>query len=151
MQQEITHDLLCEKAAQRLKSKYHNVLLAEPKNIVTLEIPDVIGWKNDGTSTVVECKISLADFLRDKKKMFRRCMSLGMGDYRIYFCQAGLIHVDDVHESWGLWWLYPSGRILAKKKPKRMEPNKFEELKLTLWALREGGRGLEWAKSSSLK
>lgn len=135
---QITHNILCKKAAQRLKSKYYNVLLIEPKNIVTLEIPDVIGWKNNGSSTVIECKTSRTDFFRDKKKMCRHCPSLGMGEERIYFCPAGLIGIEEVPESWGLWWLYPSGRIIAKKKPKCMESNKFEELKLVIWALREG-------------
>jgi hypothetical protein len=59
-----------------------------------------------------------------------------MGNYRIYFCPAGLIHLKEVPESWGLWWLYPSGRIVAKKKPERMESSKREELKLALWRLR---------------
>ena len=36
-----------------------------------VETPDAIGWRN-GITILVECKISRADFLSDKNKLFRK-------------------------------------------------------------------------------
>ena len=62
----MTHDYLCERAAQWLRStgRCDPVL----RGIASCyEIPDAIGW-NMGGSMVIECKTSRMDFLRDQKK-----------------------------------------------------------------------------------
>ena len=51
------------------------------------EIPDVIGFDKD-RSTVIEVKVSRADFLKDMKKSFRKNPNSGMGDTRYYCCKA---------------------------------------------------------------
>lgn len=65
------------------------------------EYPDVIGF-GSGTSTVIECKTSRADFFADQKKSFRMYPALGMGRYRYYCCLPDLIKVNELTEGWGL-------------------------------------------------
>lgn len=77
------------------------------RELVTLcdEIPDVIGFGSWGHSILIECKISRADFLGDKKKKFRIDGTLGMGRHRAYCCPEGLIQPDEIPPSWGLLWV----------------------------------------------
>ena len=74
------------------------------------EYPDVIGFHSGGHSVLIECKASRSDFLCDKKKTFRKYPERGMGDYRFYCCQTGLIKPEDLPERWGLIWVSPSGK-----------------------------------------
>lgn len=101
-----------------------------PKMDVTLpefftwnsELADVIGFRNGGESTMIECKVGRGDFLKDKAKMFRRVPSKGMGMYRYYSCPAGLIKPHELPEGWGLIYIYPSGftkRIVESKRHDR--------------------------------
>lgn len=62
------------------------------------EIPDVIGF-NSWESAVIECKVSRADFLSDKKKKHR---VKGMGIWRYYCCPDGMIKPEELPEKWGL-------------------------------------------------
>lgn len=68
------------------------------------EIPDAIGWRSGGrVSTLVECKASRADFLRDGKKWHRRHGDVvGIGQERFYFAPPGLIRVEELPAGWGL-------------------------------------------------
>jgi DNA modification methylase len=66
------------------------------------EIPDAIGWRF-GFSTLIECKISRSDFLRDKDKCSRRTPS-AMGYRRYYLCPWGLLKPEDLPPGWGLLW-----------------------------------------------
>jgi hypothetical protein len=89
------------------------------------ELPDVIGfnhgfirnYKYDGGvySTLIECKISRGDFLKDKKKNFRMFPEKGMGDLRYYCCPKDLIRKEEVPEGWGLLYVYPSGKVRRVK------------------------------------
>jgi len=64
------------------------------------EIPDAIGWNYLGWSTIVECKVTRADFLIDKKKKCRKEKSIG--NKRYYLAPKGLIKTDELPEGWGL-------------------------------------------------
>lgn len=75
------------------------------------ELADVIGFKTGGQSIMIECKVSRSDFLRDKKKSFRRLPDMGMGNQRYYCCPTGLIKPTELPEKWGLIYVYPSGYI----------------------------------------
>jgi len=87
--------------------------------LVTLgiETPDAIGFR-DGTSILIECKISRADFLADAKKIFSRYPMMGMGTYRFYLCPAGIINVQDLPEKWGLIWVTDKGKTRVQTGPK---------------------------------
>lgn len=80
----MTHSELVTRAANWLRKQRHFVVLEDVRTNCIWEQPDVIGWKNHGASTVVECKASFADFRRDGDKPFRRSPEKGMGRYRWY-------------------------------------------------------------------
>lgn len=86
----------------------HAVVVSE---LSSGETPDVIGWNNRGVSTLVEVKISRADFLRDAGKYFRREASMGMGYKRFYASPSGMLGVSDLPEGWGLLEPTPRGAV----------------------------------------
>ncbi|OCJ37430.1 hypothetical protein A6U95_24840 [Serratia sp. 14-2641] len=75
------------------------------------ELPDAIGFRN-GVSCLIEVKCSRSDFLVDKKKRFRVDPTKGMGDWRFYMCEPGIIVSEDLPDGWGL--LYVEGRKVIK-------------------------------------
>lgn len=85
--------------------------------LATSEIPDAIGFRGDG-SILVECKASRADFLADKKKIFRRNSWMGMGAYRFMLCPEGVIQPSDLPEKWGLIWVNGKGKARQIVGPK---------------------------------
>jgi hypothetical protein len=78
------------------------------------ECPDIIGWSS-GFSTMIECKATRADFLRDSQKTARRNPKSGMGQRRYYLCPPEIIKVEDVPKKWGLLWV-EKGRVVVKKE-----------------------------------
>lgn len=100
----------------------------------TAEIPDAIGWRSDG-SIVVECKVSVEDFLRDKRKNHadRR-----MGDRRYFITPFGLIDSEYVAKHFpdhGL--IQPNGRkiVMLRQAPMRDLPNHRAEIRYLRFAL----------------
>ena len=81
------------------------------------EIPDAIGFKGWGESTLVEVKTSRADFLRDKKKIFRIHPERGMGTFRFYLCPKDLIKIEDLPDNWGLIYVNEKGKARIKHNP----------------------------------
>lgn len=101
------HDELCARAVKWLKgSKGCSAAISE-LNAATPwgEIPDAIGFRST-YSILVECKTSRADFLSDKKKLFRERPDRGMGTYRFYMCPPGIIQVEDLPPRWGLLYVH---------------------------------------------
>jgi len=100
----MTHDELRLMAFRLLKNgKGYEI---PPCAIVTSEIPgaagefpDALGWHVHGTSILIECKASRADYLADRKKMCRR--GPGLGEYRYYLTPPGVIKPDDDLHGWG--------------------------------------------------
>lgn len=80
------------------------------------EIPDVIGFSS-WYSVMVECKVSRADFMRDKNKTFRKEEEKGMGDYRFYACPTGLIKKEELPEKWGLIYVSEKGKAMCVVNP----------------------------------
>jgi hypothetical protein len=79
------------------------------------ESPDAIGFRvstlrDGGGSTLVECKVSRADFQRDRKKPHRAQRS-GMGRFRYYLCEDGVIQQHEVPEGWGLIYVSAKRRL----------------------------------------
>lgn len=99
----MTHDELCQRAAKWLRNSCGcNPVMAEVVTVnKTGEIPDAIGWVSS-QSIVVECKTSLADFRADAQKVHRR-PGYGMGDWRFFLAQAGLLKLAELPEGWGLY------------------------------------------------
>ena len=99
----MTHDELVQSAERWLRTtKGCGVVLSERRCGGSHEIPDAIGWKSSYWSTLVECKTSRADFLRDMKKFFRREANYGMGQRRYYLTPTGLVKPEELPPGWGL-------------------------------------------------
>ena len=111
----------------------------------TGEVPDVIGFKDDGTF-LIEAKTTRSDFLSDKKKPFRKCPSEGMGDWRFFICNKGLIKVGELPEGWGLIEVNEKGKARTMFNPfgkgniysrwKRNPKNEYAERRMMFSALR---------------
>lgn len=104
----LTHKDLV-KIASKWAEQRHRIVMTERGAIN--ELPDVFGF-DYGYTSLIECKVSRSDFLRDKRKITRRYDGeFCSGNYRIYCVPAGLLSEDDIPETWGLLEVYPSGFI----------------------------------------
>lgn len=86
------------------------------------ESPDVIGWAGQSDSTLIECKLTRADFLRDAHKPVRLDPRTGMGRRRYYLCPAEVIQVKDLPPKWGLLWV--TGHQVTIKREARGHPER---------------------------
>lgn len=114
---------------------------------LTYECPDVIGFRS-GESILIECKVSRADFLCDKKKPFRVNPEQGMGNYRLYCCPTGMIKKEELPAKWGLLYVSAAGKCRIVHNPfngkggnmyldeNKFEANKREEMAMMYSALR---------------
>ena len=117
----MTHCELVEIGTKWLKRHTENMLVPNCplvcSEMVTVnnmgEVPDVIGW-GSGNSVLIEVKVSRADFLRDKKKLFRRYPDMGTGDYKYYLCPTGIIRPEDLNEPYGLL-VYDGRKVVIEK------------------------------------
>ncbi|WP_020474494.1 hypothetical protein [Zavarzinella formosa] len=110
VRQETEHSRLCKRALSFLNNTM-KCQIAVSEMSYGREIPDAIGWRwND--SILIECKVSRADFLRDKKKASRKEGEKALGKYRFYLCPPGVITPADLPPRWGL--LYAEGRSVKK-------------------------------------
>lgn len=98
------------------------------------ESPDIIGW-GSGLSTLVECKASRADFLRDAKKLTRTHPHLGMGQHRYYLCPYGFIETQELPKGWGLLWVR-NNRVSIKWVSDYHEINQTAEIRFLVSMLR---------------
>lgn len=120
-----------------------SVVLVEPANMQTREVPDVLGFLPNGDSILIEVKRSLQDFKSDAKKKHRQ--SIGMGFTRYYLTPLGLLKETDLPDDrWG--WLEVSegtGKVFLRRKgtpfPKAHEI-RAEEMPLILHQLKKAGR-----------
>lgn len=77
------------------------------------ETPDAIGYRS-GSTILVECKASRADFLSDKKKFFRRNPEQGVGSFRFFLCPQDLIKPEELPIKWGLLYVNDKGKVRKK-------------------------------------
>lgn len=101
----MTHSELVKRAEKWLLNTIGCGFVFTELSTVAMEIPDAIGWK-DGSSVLIECKATRADFLSDKRKYFRKKPSAGMGTYRFYMCPPGVIKEIDLPDKWGLLYCH---------------------------------------------
>ena len=131
----MTHDELVERAAVWLRRK-HAVVITEM--VAGRETADANGWLM-GFSTLVECKASRADFLRDGKKFFRQYPDFGMGTHRYYMAPSGLIQPSELPEAWGLLEVRGS-RIRHLVEAQYQDVDQRAEIQLLLSCLRRIGQ-----------
>ncbi|NHR07427.1 adenylosuccinate synthase [Chromobacterium haemolyticum] len=121
---DLTHQNLCKLAVEWLQRPSSRkgpgcvVAVSETQNAINNEIPDAIGWRpyrHGGCgATVVEVKVSRADFLADAGKPHRQAPELGMGAYRYYMAPVDLISEADLPPRWGLIEVTERGHIKVR-------------------------------------
>lgn len=100
----------------------------------TTEVPDAIGWANAGRiSFLVECKVSRADFLRDRKKWFRARPHVGMGVFRYYLTPKGMVSLDELPGGWGLLELSGRSVKVTRLAVQQSQRNQAAEMAM-LWS-----------------
>jgi len=82
-------------------SKRNPVVVTE-FGLMNGENPDALGFDNDGMTTMVEAKVSRADFLADASKESRENEWSGVGNYRYYIAPKGMLTEADIPDGWGL-------------------------------------------------
>lgn len=113
MNTKFTHQQLVDIGEKFLKKLNYKVIGKEVKSMSS-EIPDLIGFQCD-ISTVIECKTSRQDFIKDREKPHR--IEGGVGNFRFFLCPEGLITVDELPERWGLIEVNSKGRAEMKYNP----------------------------------
>lgn len=134
----LTHSALVRLVERWLRARATTVLV-EAKTMGSFEEPDAIAWRG-ASSTLVEVKVSRADFLADRKKIFRRNPTLGMGVYRFFAVPEGLVRVDELPPKWGLLEVTAKGvRMVHVAQPQeRHAPNEIALLGSALARATEG-------------
>jgi len=136
----MTHAELVKLAERWLRKSPdpHPIVLSDVRCNMISEQPDAIGFRNGGGATVVECKASRADYIRDLDKPHRKNPAFGMGAHRYYCAPAGVIPVDNAlfPKGWGLIVPTERGvRVILKADPfKEFDQN--GERALLVYALR---------------
>jgi len=98
----MTHAQLVKLAESWLRRCYRCGVILSEQACSSGEVPDVIGWKGQCRSVVVECKVSRADFLADAQKPWRRDPNQALGCERLYLAHSGLIAPSELPAGWGL-------------------------------------------------
>ena len=104
-----THSQLCDIGEKYLRNTMNCKVTAKELVSCNAEIPDVIGFK-EAYSYLLEAKTSRADFFADKKKPFRIDDTEGMGNFRYFICEKGLIKIEDLPHKWGLIYVNEKGK-----------------------------------------
>ena len=134
----MTHAQLIKAAERWLRGQRCRIVLSE-QTAESGEVPDVIGWRADCRSIVIECKISRSDFFADQHKLVRRKPQLGMGCDRYYLVPRGLLKAEELPRGWGLLEFAQRGVVLitrAGRQNQRSEPGLLAEMELLLASLR---------------
>jgi hypothetical protein len=127
----LTHTELVNLASKWLKRKCPVVITGLA---TTGETPDAIGWQ--GTfSILIECKTSLADFNKDKKKYFRYSPEQGLGGNRYFLTPEKLVSPNQLPLNWGLLEII-NNQVILVKESEYFESNVKQEVKILLSTLR---------------
>jgi hypothetical protein len=135
-----THDELVAAAREwARRSRKCSVVVSEIATMAS-ETPDVLGWHSASTH-LIECKATRSDFLADRKKIFRRMPELGIGDYRWYFANQGVVKsVDELPASWGLVEMVKGKPKTVRVAARFIEKHKLNETRILLSLLKRIGQ-----------
>ena len=128
---------------QRCKFVY-----AELNTKRTKIIPDVLGWRPDGNTVLIECKTSRPDFFADQAKRHKG-RHRGPGLYRWYFTDGHLVDTNEVPSGWGLAEVkgsrvYVKKEPVASKKDERSPTRRRDETLMLLAIIRRHELGVPW-------
>lgn len=130
-----THKQLVERMARWVRNKHHcSVVMAELRTKVS-ETPDIIGFYGYGSSILIECKISRADFKADAHKPFRRYDGMAMGDLRYFAAPKGLLKPEELPDRWGLLEV-SEYQVKETREATPQDSNKHHEVTLLMSAIR---------------
>ena len=130
-----THKTLVRRMAGWLKHTKGNLVVMTELATRNSETPDVIGWVSGASSTLIECKVSRADFLADGKKWFRLREERGVGDLRYMAAPVGLLCADEMPERWGLLEVTQQ-QVRVAKEAEPTKAHKGRECVMLMSALR---------------
>lgn len=136
---DLSHGAIVKIAERWLRAR-NPVVLIEAKTVGSVEEPDAIAWDRRGRSTLVEAKATRADFMVDKKKVFRANPDMGMGSRRFYAAPPGVVRPGELPEGWGLIEVTRRGPrvvIEAREQPR----NVAGEITLLVSALERATEG----------
>lgn len=116
----MTHDELVQLTAKKAEKLFGcGLILREMGSCNVNFIPDVFAVKKGGITFQFEIKVSLKDFLADKKKPHRDSPQRDVGDFRYYVVPKGLIppdHPDLTRRArWGLIEVTKGGQFEFSK------------------------------------
>jgi hypothetical protein len=134
----MTHPQLVRLAEKWLRKLGCRIVLSE-QTADSREVPDVIGWRMNCRSIVIECKISRSDFFADQNKCSRQKNEAAMGCQRFYLTPAGLLKPEELRQGWGLLEANRSGisvSVPCGARSQRKEPGLTAEMALLLASLR---------------
>ncbi|EIL6545388.1 hypothetical protein LL645_004168 [Salmonella enterica] len=146
----LTHDALCRIACDFLQREGFKVAFDDRFRARTRygELPDAIGFRN-GASCLIEVKCSRADLLADRKKKFRITPEKGMGDWRFFLSEPGVVELSDLPEGWGLLHVidgqvrnihgWKGNTMWLQREKKPFKANKQAECNFMYSALRRVG------------
>lgn len=99
---DMTHADLVVRAERWLRNSCKcRVVFTEKVATYCDETPDAIGWRPDGNSILIECKMSVKDWLADQRKAHRQD-GKGIGAHRWYLTPKGLLNGREMPATWGL-------------------------------------------------
>lgn len=108
-----SHKELVEIASKWVKKVGFPIVASEFKTTIR-EIPDVVGFRASST-IMVEVKCSMSDFYADFKKPERNGENVGVGNYRLYLAEQGVLNHDKIPDGWGLLEVTPKGKVEVVK------------------------------------
>lgn len=132
---ECTHKEACARAARWLQNTIGCAVVMTERTTRVSETPDAVGWKSDGDSILVECKVNRSDFHADKAKIFRRVEEQGVGLHRYYAAPKGVLTPEDVPDGWGLLEI-TEHHVRVRKQPETKPANKTAEVSMLVSAIR---------------
>ncbi len=136
---EFTHSELVQRGARWLRNFVNCKAVFTEFPSPSGEIPDVIGWKNNGRSVMIECKTSRSDFLADASKPWRMDLQVAVGAERYYLAPPKTIGTNELPDSWGLLEIRGNGITVAvparPRKDLRSEIASKYELRMLISAI----------------
>ena len=135
MSEQMTHKQAVRRIGNWLKNTKSCPVVILELATANHETPDALAFYGGGSSILVECKVSRADFLSDRNKSFRLDPEQGMGDVRYFATPPGIIKESDDLEDWGLLEIHERC-VKVVREPQPQTANKRAEIKMLMSAIR---------------
>lgn len=77
--------------------------------------------------TLIECKTSKSDYIKDFKKSFRANSASGVGEYRYFVASLNLSDLRAYQTNGACSWISEEGKVEVKREAERQTSNLFGE------------------------